>query len=95
MSIRIEAADNKKLKLIRKLSSRKHRDALGKYVIEGINLVEEAVLKDAKIDYIVASDDFASSRISSLSVLMGSMLWTGTYTRRFLMRRMALEFLQL
>lgn len=67
MSIRIEAADNKKLKLIRKLSSRKHRDALGKYVIEGINLVEEAVLKDAKIDYIVASDDFASSRLDFIS----------------------------
>lgn len=67
MSIRIEAADNRKLKLIRKLGSKKHRDALSKFVIEGINLVEEALAKGASVDYVVASEDFDSPRLDALN----------------------------
>ncbi len=57
MIIRIDSEDNKKLKLVRKLRARKHRDAEGKYVIEGINLVEEAINKRADIDFILISED--------------------------------------
>lgn len=71
MTQRIEAGDNKKLKLVRKLASKKHRDELGKFVIEGINLVEEAISKGADIDYVLASDDFASDRLEALADRIG------------------------
>ena len=58
MSVRIESEDNSKLKLVRKLQLKKHRDAESKFVIEGINLVEEALRKNAPIDMIIVSDDF-------------------------------------
>lgn len=58
MSVRIESEDNSRLKLVRKLSSKKHRDAEGKFVIEGINLVEEALRKNVQLDMIIISDDF-------------------------------------
>ena len=58
MANRIESEDNNKLKLVRKLQIRKHRDAEAKFIIEGINLVEEAISKNADIDYIIISDDF-------------------------------------
>lgn len=58
MANRIESEDNNKLKLIRKLQTRKYRDAEGKFIIEGINLVEEAISKNAKIDFVVISEDF-------------------------------------
>mgnify|MGYP004417325099 FL=1 len=58
MAVRIESEDNSKLKLIRKLSSKKHRDAEGKFVIEGINLVEEAIRRNVPLDMIIISEDF-------------------------------------
>lgn len=58
MALRIESEDNSKLKLIRKLQTKKNRDAEGKFVIEGINLVEEAISKNAPIEIIIVSDDF-------------------------------------
>ncbi|MDD5824259.1 MAG: RNA methyltransferase [Firmicutes bacterium] len=58
MALRIESEDNSKLKLIRKLQTKKNRDAEGKFVIEGINLVEEAISKNAPIEMIIVSDDF-------------------------------------
>ena len=77
MYTRIESADNRKLKLIRKLSSRKHRDALGKYVIEGINLVEEAIRKNADIEFVVASEDFESDRLDAISGGIGEIHLVG------------------
>lgn len=67
MISRIEAADNQKLKLVRKLRQKKHRDALGKFLIEGINLLEEACDRDADIDYVIISEDFDSSRLGRIS----------------------------
>jgi RNA methyltransferase, TrmH family len=58
MVIRIDSEDNKKLKLVRKLRARKYRDSEGKFVIEGINLVEEALNREAGVDYIIVSEDF-------------------------------------
>lgn len=59
VAVRIESEDNSKLKLVRKLKSKKHRDAEGKFVIEGINLLDEAVKKDIDLDFIILADDFA------------------------------------
>lgn len=57
---RIESADNARLRLVRKLQhSRKHRDDESKFVIEGSNLVEEAISRKADIDFILCADDFS------------------------------------
>lgn len=58
MLTRIASEGNSRLKLVRKLAAKKTRDEEGKFIIEGINLVEEAVLKDVDVDYILVSDEF-------------------------------------
>lgn len=58
MLTRIESADNSRLKLVRKLANRKARDEEGKFVIEGFNLVEEAINKNADIDSIFVADNY-------------------------------------
>lgn len=58
MLTRIASEGNSRLKLVRKLAAKKTRDEEGKFVIEGINLVEEAVMKDVDVDYILVSDEF-------------------------------------
>lgn len=59
---RIESIDNSKLKLVRKLSNRKFRDSEGKYVIEGINLVSEAVTRKIDIEFILISEDYKNDK---------------------------------
>lgn len=54
----IESSDNNKLKLVRKLANRKTRDEENKIVIEGINLVTEAVNHNIEIDFIMISENF-------------------------------------
>lgn len=71
MTDRIEAADNQKLKLVRKLRQKKHRDSLGKFIIEGINLLEEACDRNADIDFVIASEDFDSSRLYRIKDSIG------------------------
>jgi len=61
--LRIESADNSRLKQVRKLRNKKSRDEECKFVIEGINLVEEAVRKGVAIDYILIADDFQADAI--------------------------------
>ena len=61
MLLRIESSDNNRVKLVRKLQTKKGRDAENKIVIEGINLVSEAVRRGIKPDFIMASDDFNAS----------------------------------
>ncbi len=58
MPQRIESEDNSRLKLIRKLASKKHRDAEGRFIIEGINLLEEALRKNVPLEIIVMAEDF-------------------------------------
>jgi len=64
MILRIESADNGRLKLMRKLASRKTREAEGKFVIEGINLVKEAVSRGVDIDFIAVSDGFRDTEFT-------------------------------
>ncbi len=58
MLINIESVDNSRLKLVRKLANRKFRDSERKYVIEGINLVTEAVERMIDIEFILISEDY-------------------------------------
>ena len=58
MLIKIESSDNNRIKTVRKLRTKKGRDEESKIVIEGINLVSEAVTRGISIDFIMASDRF-------------------------------------
>ena len=53
----ITSKDNETIKRIRKLKEKKYRDQNGKYLIEGIKLVREAITEKAGIDTIVVCDN--------------------------------------
>ncbi len=61
MLIRIESSDNSRIRLVRKLGTRKGRTAEGRFVIEGLNLCREAVLRSLDIDFIMIPDDWKES----------------------------------
>lgn len=58
MLVKIDSPDNNRIKAVRKLQTKKGRDDAGKIVIEGINLVSEAVDRGVAIDYIMASEEY-------------------------------------
>lgn len=58
MLVRIESSDNSRVKLVRKLQNKKNRDAENKIVIEGINLVSEAVRRGIHPEFVMMSDAF-------------------------------------
>ena len=58
MLIRIESSDNSRVRLVRKLATRKGRTAEGRFVIEGLNLCREAVLRSLDIDFIMVPDNW-------------------------------------
>ena len=49
----ITSKDNKIVKLCEQLAARKYRDRLGLYLIEGENLLEEAVREGAAVDTVL------------------------------------------
>lgn len=53
----ITSKDNETIKRIRKLKEKKYRDQNGKYLIEGIKLIREAIVEKANIDTIVVCDN--------------------------------------
>ena len=53
----ITSSDNRICKVIRQLDSRKHRERLGLYLIEGENLIEEAFKNNADIEFIAVNED--------------------------------------
>ena len=53
----ITSKDNEMIKEIKKLKEKKYRDQEGKYIIEGIKLVKEAIEEKAKISKIVVCED--------------------------------------
>ncbi len=58
---------NPLIKRVRKLQQKKHRDASGKLIIEGSNLIREAIQKGIKMDALLISDIYPSeSWISDL-----------------------------
>lgn len=58
MLIKIGSQDNSRIKLIRKLHTRKGRVSEGRFIAEGINLVSEAVRRKMNIDFIMVPDSF-------------------------------------
>ena len=53
----ISSKDNEIIKKIKKLKEKKYRDEEKKFMVEGIKLVEEAILEKAKISQIVICED--------------------------------------
>ncbi|MBQ6314018.1 MAG: RNA methyltransferase [Mogibacterium sp.] len=56
MLIRIASQDNSRIRLIRKLQTRKGRTAEGRFACEGINMVSEAIRRDLDIDFIMVPE---------------------------------------
>ncbi len=55
MALEISSENNSKIKLVRKLRYKRARDSIGKFTIEGINLVFEAVNQEIQLDFILIS----------------------------------------
>ena len=53
----ITSKDNETVKNIKKLKDKKYRDEAGLYIIEGVKVIEEAILANAKIDKIVVCEE--------------------------------------
>ena len=53
----ITSKDNEIIKNIKKLKDKKYRDEENKYIVEGIKMVKEAIIENAKIDKIVVCED--------------------------------------
>ena len=53
----ITSKDNETVKNIKKLKDKKYRDEAGLYIIEGVKMIEEAILANAKIDKIVVCEE--------------------------------------
>lgn len=61
----IKSTDNKKIKLVRSLSTKKNRDKLGLYIAEGETLVDEYASATDLIEFILVSEDFESQKFVS------------------------------
>ena len=53
----ITSKDNETIKKIRKLKEKKYRNESGKFLIEGVKLIKEAIEEKANIDTIVVCDN--------------------------------------
>lgn len=53
----ITSKDNEIIKNVRKLKEKKYRDLTGKYIVEGIKIIKEALNENANIDMIVVCED--------------------------------------
>ena len=64
---KITSSDNEIYKSFARLYKRKHRDREGLYVIEGINLIEEAVKNGAELKSVFVRDDFDISALERIT----------------------------
>ena len=58
MITHISSADNSRVKLVRKLASRKGRETESKFVAEGVNLVSELTAGNHEIEFLLMSESF-------------------------------------
>lgn len=65
----ITSKDNETIKKIRKLKDKKYRDVTGKYIVEGVKLIKEAIEEEANIDTIVVCDNCVKNGEIEQSVL--------------------------
>ncbi len=66
----ITSKDNKIIKLIRQLETKKIRDELSLFVIEGPNLIVEAISEHANITNILISEEFTKSEAETNKKLL-------------------------
>jgi len=59
----ITSKDNNIYKLVKQLAAKKHRDKWGLYLIEGENLLKEAVINAAEIEFLIARSDYDREKL--------------------------------
>lgn len=59
----ITSKDNETIKHIKKLKEKKYRDEYNEFIVEGIKMIEEALLENVKIKTVVICDDCKSQGI--------------------------------
>ena len=67
----ITSGDNQIYKITAQLKQKKYRDKLEKYVIEGPNLISEALQNNGKIEWIIRSADFDWEAVKNAESLNG------------------------
>jgi TrmH family RNA methyltransferase len=78
----ITSVDNQKLKLIRKLAERKHREREGLFVAEGEDLVAAAESAGAEAEFVLrAGEDVEPALLNSVSALGSGTRVIGVYPR--------------
>jgi len=78
----ITSRDNERLKLVRKLESRRWRDKLGLFAVEGEDLVESAAAAGLEpVDLLVAGDNVAPEVLASVSTMAHAPRAIGVYRR--------------
>ena len=76
----ITSKDNEKLKLIRKLAQRKHRDREGLFVAEGEDLIDVAAAAGAPAEFVLrAGEDVEPALLDSVSALGSGTRVIGVY----------------
>ncbi len=66
MLIKIGSQDNSRIKLVRRLHTRKGRTSEGRFIAEGMNLVSEAIRRKMDIDFIMVPDNYESGPAAEL-----------------------------
>ena len=66
---KITSKDNEFIKHIRKLKDKKYRDESGEFIIEGINLIEEAIKENAQIKQIVICEECEKTNAISKNLM--------------------------
>jgi TrmH family RNA methyltransferase len=80
----ITSKDNDKLKLIRRLAERKHRDREGLFVAEGEDLVEAAGVAGVEAEFVLrAGEDVEPELLDSVSTLGSGTRVIGVYRQRW------------
>lgn len=64
----IYSSDNRIYKHVKALETRKHRDKTGSYIIEGTNLIQEAIKNDVTLEYAVFREDYPDAETLSSSL---------------------------
>src|SRR5207237_7131061 len=79
----ITSASNQRLKLVRRLASRRQRERLGLFVAEGEDLVEAAVAAGLEpVELLVAGETVAPELLASVSTLPHPARSIGVFRRR-------------
>ena len=76
----ITSKDNEIIKNIKKLKDKKYRDEENKFIVEGIKMVKEAIIENAKIDKIVVCEDCANDGTIEKELLYGIAKYNCIYT---------------